>query len=129
MNRGYLLVLAAALLLCLAATGPAQAAKPPTPIILPPVSYTPDDGLGLGLYVGAQRKVQAPQLETGGDRPWLWDLGVIGMIYLKPKPVAWGFAVTYSRFPDLPRPVEIVLSAASHGWNQEQWFGLGNGSL
>jgi len=112
---GMLVVLAA----------PIEAAERKGPIILPPVTYTPDDGLGLGVYVGAQRKIPEDQQRTI-QRPWLWDLGVIGLIYLKPRPVAWGFAGTLSWFPRrLPR-MELVFNVGSHGWHQDQWFGIGN---
>jgi len=115
-----------ALVVGLGLAAPVEAAKPPPPIILPPLSYTPDDGLGLGLYVGAQKKL--PTAEDGNTeaRPWTWDLGVIGMIYLKPQPIAWGFAGTFSWFPKPTAPVELVFSLGSHGWHQDQWFGLGN---
>jgi hypothetical protein len=122
-------ILAGTALLCLALATPAQALPPPTPIILPPISYTPDDGLGLGIYLAAQRGVADSDVQAGGSRPWVWDLGLIGMIYLKPKPVAWGFASTFSLFPRSPRGIELVLGLGSHGWRQDQWFGLGNDSV
>ncbi len=105
--------------------GPLEAAERKAPIVLPPVTYTPDDGLGLGAYIGIQRKVPEEQ-ERAIQRPWLWNLDVLGLIYLKPRPVAWGFAGTLSWFPKrLPR-MELVFNIGSHGWHQDQWFGLGN---
>jgi len=127
MNRRFLL-LAASVLLCLSHSLPAQAKGPPRPIIIPTGTYTPDDGLGLGAYVRARQKLD-PQLQAEEDRPWLWDLGVVALVYLKPYPVAWGFAATLSAFPKLPRRTEFVANLGSHGWHQDLWFGLGNDSL
>ena len=107
--------------------GPLEAASRNVPVILPPITYTPDDGLGLGVYVGVQGKAAEDQAKTI-EHPWLWNLDVIGMIYLKPRPVAWGFAGSLSWFPKrLPR-MELVMNVGSHGWHQDQWFGLGNDS-
>ena len=64
-------------------------------VVLPPVTFTQDDGLGLGVYVGVQKKTPDDQQRII-ERPWLWDFGVIAMIYLKPHPVAWGVAGTLS---------------------------------
>ena len=106
--RTRLAILAGIAALCIAMATPAQALPPPKPIILPPISYTPDDGLGLGIYLAAQRGVAEGAAQAAGERPWVWDLGLIAMIYLKPAPVAWGFASTFSLFPRSPRGVELV---------------------
>ena len=96
-------------------------------VVLPPVTFTQDDGLGLGVYVGVQKKTPDDQQRII-ERPWLWDFGVIAMIYLKPHPVAWGVAGTLSWAPKRMERMELVLNLGSHGWHQDQWFGLGNDS-
>ncbi len=125
---GLLMVMAGSALLCLSLTPPAQA-KPPRPIIIPTGSYTPDDGLGLGAYVRARKSLDSAQLQNADERPWLWDLGVVALVYLKPQPVAWGFAATFSLFPETRQRTELLLNVGSHGWHQDLRFGVGNDSL
>jgi hypothetical protein len=108
-------------------SSPLAAAPRVSTVVLPPVTFTQDDGLGLGVYVGVQKK--SPEDEKRAiERPWLWDFGVIAMIYLKPHPVAWGAAGTLSWAPKRAERIELVLNLGSHGWHQDQWFGLGNNS-
>ena len=95
---------------------------------MPPISYTPDSGLGSGVYVSYQRQYVNEPGQTL-SRPWRWNLCAIAMAYFKPKPIAWGFAGTFSWFPRFSPKLELGVILSSHGWNKDQWYGFGNASV
>lgn len=117
---------AAALLLTAALAAPGAAAAAPRfdLIVLPVGSYSKDDGVGAGAFVGLRRPVD-PAAE-GEQRPWITDTSILAMLYFKPFPVAWGVAAKASWFPDPHGRTEVRTTLSTHGWNWDWWFGVGN---
>ncbi|MBN93668.1 MAG: hypothetical protein CL928_06270, partial [Deltaproteobacteria bacterium] len=108
-------------------------------LILPAAAYNPDDGVGVGAFVGLRRA--KPRLVAGvgasengesleaeplGRRPWVWDFGAVGLGFFKPYPNGWSLSALASWFPEPSADTEWEYNLGIYGWLWDWWFGVGN---